>query len=104
MRHASATASSAVPRPETAQDRLLAFQSFNWAAAFTALAHPPAGSAALDAKSITLTPRQMEAVTAALTHRVAVLTGGPGTGKTTTVPTCGSGTGWCDINGGMVAV
>ena len=72
---------------ETAQDRLLAFQSFNWAAAFTALAHPPAGSAALDAKSITLTPRQMEAVTAALTHRIAVLTGGPGTGKTTTVRT-----------------
>ncbi len=72
---------------EASQDKLAAFQSFNWAAAFAALAHQPPGSATPDAKPITLTPRQMEAVTAALTHRVAVLTGGPGTGKTTTVRT-----------------
>ena len=72
---------------EASQDKLAAFQSFNWAAAFAALAHQTAGSATPDAKSLTLTPRQMEAVTAALTHRVAVLTGGPGTGKTTTVRT-----------------
>ncbi len=72
---------------EASQDKLAAFQSFNWAAAFAALAHQPAGSATPNAKNLTLTPRQMEAVTAALTHRVAVLTGGPGTGKTTTVRT-----------------
>ena len=30
-----------------------------------------------------LTPRQQEAVRSALTHKVTVLTGGPGTGKTT---------------------
>ncbi|MCU0507005.1 MAG: AAA family ATPase [Anaerolineae bacterium] len=63
---------------EAEGDRLPAFAAFNWAAAFALLA--------ADAPNRqTLTPRQMEAVEAALTKRVAVLTGGPGTGKTTTV-------------------
>ena len=36
---------------------------------------------------VQLSERQKEAVRTALTHKVAVLTGGPGTGKTTTVRT-----------------
>jgi exodeoxyribonuclease V alpha subunit len=61
---------------ETPEDRLPAFRHFDWPAAF----------AALQSQSrIALTPRQMDAIQAALVSRVAVLTGGPGTGKTTTV-------------------
>ena len=57
-------------------DRLGAFQHFDWTQAF----------ALLQSQSrVALTPRQTEAIQAALTHRVTVLTGGPGTGKTTTV-------------------
>ena len=66
---------------EAPGDRLAAFQAFNWPAAFAALAHQPAGEAA--ARRVALTPQQMQAVQAALTSRVTVLTGGPGTGKTT---------------------
>jgi exodeoxyribonuclease V alpha subunit len=36
---------------------------------------------------IQLAPQQREAIRAALTHRLTILTGGPGTGKTTTVRT-----------------
>lgn len=61
---------------EASEDRLAVFRRFDWPAAFAAL-HARDGRA--------LTPRQMEAVQSALTHRVTVLTGGPGTGKTTTV-------------------
>ena len=61
---------------EASDDRLALFQRFDWPAAFASLQ-------AQDHRA--LTPRQMEAVQAALTHRVTVLTGGPGTGKTTTV-------------------
>jgi len=58
------------------EDRLAMFQRFDWPAAF----------AALQAQTrLVLTPQQQAAVQTALTHRVAVLTGGPGTGKTTTV-------------------
>lgn len=58
------------------EDRLAAFRTFNWPAAF----------AVLQARNrLPLTPKQMAAVQAALTHRLTVLTGGPGTGKTTTV-------------------
>ena len=66
---------------EAPGDRLSAFQAFNWPAAFAALAHQPAGNAGQ--KGVTLTPQQMQAIEAALTRRVTVLTGGPGTGKTT---------------------
>ena len=62
-------------------DRLAAFQAFNWPAAFAALAHQPVSDTA--APRVALTPQQMQAVQAALTCRVTVLTGGPGTGKTT---------------------
>jgi exodeoxyribonuclease V alpha subunit len=61
---------------EGPEDRLSLFRSFDWPAAF----------AALQAKNrLALTPLQMDAARAALTNRLAVLTGGPGTGKTTTV-------------------
>jgi exodeoxyribonuclease V alpha subunit len=59
---------------EAPEDRLKVFQVFDW----------PAGFAALQANTkLALTATQQEAVRIALTHRVAVLTGGPGTGKTT---------------------
>jgi exodeoxyribonuclease V alpha subunit len=58
------------------EDRLAVFRSFDWPSAF----------AVIQAQSrLALTPGQMDAVRAALTSRLAVLTGGPGTGKTTTV-------------------
>jgi exodeoxyribonuclease V alpha subunit len=61
---------------EAEGDRLAPFAAFNWDAAFALLgAQTPTRQ--------TLTRKQMEAVQAALTKRVAVLTGGPGTGKTT---------------------
>ena len=66
---------------EAPGDRLAAFQAFNWPAAFAALAHQPASDTA--SPRVALTPQQMQAVQAALTCRVTVLTGGPGTGKTT---------------------
>ena len=53
-----------------------AFQHFDWTQAFALLQNQ---------SRVALTARQMEAIQAALTHRVTVLTGGPGTGKTTTV-------------------
>jgi exodeoxyribonuclease V alpha subunit len=61
---------------EGPEDRLFVFRSFDWPSAFAAL---QAGN------RLALTPLQMDGVRAALTHRLAVLTGGPGTGKTTTV-------------------
>ena len=61
---------------EGPEDRLSIFSAFDWPAAF----------AILQSQSHqVLTPYQMQAVKTALTHRVSVLTGGPGTGKTTTV-------------------
>lgn len=66
---------------EAPGDRLAAFRAFDWPAAFAALARGPAGGAS--GRGVTLTPQQMQAVQATLTHRVTVLTGGPGTGKTT---------------------
>lgn len=44
-------------------------------------------AAAEEVHGVTLAPHQREAVQTALTHRLSVLTGGPGTGKTTTVRT-----------------
>jgi len=61
---------------EATEDRLSVFRHFDWTQAF----------ALLQSQSrVALTARQMEAIQAALTHRITVLTGGPGTGKTTTV-------------------
>ncbi len=58
------------------EDRLAAFRAYNWPAAFAVLQTQ---------NRMPLTPKQMAAVQAALTYRLTVLTGGPGTGKTTTV-------------------
>ena len=49
---------------EASEDRLAAFQAFNWPAAFAALAHQPVSDAA--APRVALTPQQMQAVQAAL--------------------------------------
>ncbi|MBU0492059.1 MAG: ATP-dependent RecD-like DNA helicase [Chloroflexi bacterium] len=59
-----------------AQSRLAAFTDVDWDRAFAWLA---------GREAIQLSPEQAEAVRTALTHKVTVLTGGPGTGKTTTV-------------------
>ncbi len=59
-------------------DRLAFYHTARWEQTFDYL----------DGKSsLMLSPTQKEAVRTALTHRVTVLTGGPGTGKTTTVQT-----------------
>jgi exodeoxyribonuclease V alpha subunit len=60
----------------TREDRLAAFSSVDWDKAFGWL-HSKTGS--------DLAPEQAEAVRLALTSRVAVLTGGPGCGKSFTV-------------------
>ncbi len=61
---------------EADTDALAAFRAFDWPAAFALLQSQ---------NKLPLTPKQMEAVQAALTRRVTVLTGGPGTGKTTSL-------------------
>ena len=63
---------------ESPTTRLLPFRSIDWEALLAQVAR---GSA------IELSPEQREAVRAALTHKVTVLTGGPGTGKTISVRT-----------------
>lgn len=62
------------------QSYLRAFQvpSFDWTTALVNVSHDT---------GVKLAPQQLAAVRAALTHRLTVLTGGPGTGKTTTVRT-----------------
>lgn len=56
------------------RDRLAGFQNVEWEKAFTWLASQ---------SPIQLTAQQMEAVKTALTQKVSILTGGPGTGKST---------------------
>ncbi len=56
--------------------RLPAFQTFDWDQAFRYLKQQ---------LGVALAPAQRQAVQTALTHPVTVLTGGPGTGKTTTL-------------------
>ncbi|NLE46664.1 MAG: ATP-dependent RecD-like DNA helicase [Chloroflexi bacterium] len=63
---------------DTAATRLLPFRSIDW--------HNLLAQLALRS-TIQLSAEQSEAVQAALTHKVTVLTGGPGTGKTVTVRT-----------------
>jgi exodeoxyribonuclease V alpha subunit len=59
---------------EAREDRLYGFHSFDWPQAFRAVQRQT---------NLALTPKQQEAVRTALTRRVTVITGGPGTGKTT---------------------
>lgn len=61
------------------QSRLAAFQHYTQTAWSQAIAR------AEEHNGFPLAPQQRQIVQAALTHRVTVLTGGPGTGKTTTV-------------------
>jgi exodeoxyribonuclease V alpha subunit len=61
---------------EASADRLASFQAVDWTVALAWL-HQTTG--------MTLAPEQAEAVRLALTERVAVLTGGPGCGKSYTV-------------------
>ena len=63
---------------ETPSDRLWQFQRFDWTHAFGVAQYQT---------GVVLAPPQRTAVEAALTHRLTVLTGGPGTGKTSTVAT-----------------
>ncbi len=60
------------------ESRLAAFAGVNWEKAFEWLAS--AGQ-----NTISLAEQQRRAVQMALTHKVSILTGGPGTGKTSTV-------------------
>ncbi|MFN8483853.1 MAG: ATP-dependent RecD-like DNA helicase [Anaerolineae bacterium] len=57
------------------RDRLASFRDVNWERALAYLARD----------ELELAPQQAEAVKVALTHKVAILTGGPGTGKTYTL-------------------
>ncbi|MCP4198530.1 MAG: ATP-dependent RecD-like DNA helicase [Proteobacteria bacterium] len=63
-------------RLATGSRHLSAFANFNWDEAFSALRQHT---------TIDLAQAQRQAVQTALTHSVTVLTGGPGTGKTTTL-------------------
>jgi len=60
------------------RSRLSFYRTANWEQVFAHLA---------DHSRLQLSPKQQDAVRTALTHKVTVLTGGPGTGKTTTVQT-----------------
>ena len=63
---------------ESPTTRLAPFRSVDWNALLAQVTRDSA---------IELSPKQREAVRAALTHKVTVLTGGPGTGKTISVRT-----------------
>jgi exodeoxyribonuclease V alpha subunit len=60
----------------TASSRLWNARTLDWEAFFARLAQED---------GTILTPQQQNAVRSALTHKITVLTGGPGTGKTTTL-------------------
>lgn len=59
---------------QSSRDRLPAFKSINWSLAFSALDQT---------SGFQMTSQQKQAVQMALTEKVSVLTGGPGTGKST---------------------
>ncbi len=61
---------------EIGANRLSNFQRIDWKQAFEEV---------YQALGVTLAPAQRQAIQTALTHPVTVLTGGPGTGKTTTL-------------------
>ncbi|MEE9615718.1 MAG: ATP-dependent RecD-like DNA helicase [Anaerolineae bacterium] len=63
---------------ESPATRLAPFRSVDWDALLAQVTRDSA---------VALSPQQREAVRAALTHKVTVLTGGPGTGKTVSVRT-----------------
>ena len=67
------------------ESRLAEFRTIDWSAAFAWIANPGKGAGATARVHIALTAKQQEAIKIALTEKVSILTGGPGTGKTTTV-------------------
>jgi len=69
----------------SAQTRLAEFRTVDWGAAFDWIASPAKGAGTATKLRITLTAMQQDAIKTALTEKVSILTGGPGTGKTTTV-------------------
>ncbi len=68
---------------ESETSRMPEFAGVNWDKAFGWLATVQQNST--QNKAIKLAERQREAVQMALTHKISILTGGPGTGKTSTV-------------------
>ncbi len=68
-----------------AQSRLAEFRAVDWGAAFEWIASPAKNAGTTTQVQIALTAKQQEAIKTALTEKVSILTGGPGTGKTTTV-------------------
>lgn len=70
------TAKRVLDLKNNSSTRLAEFHNVSWTKAATWLA---------EKNTITLTEKQLDAVRIALTEKVAILTGGPGTGKTTTV-------------------
>ncbi|MBX3001454.1 MAG: AAA family ATPase [Caldilineaceae bacterium] len=63
---------------QNGKSRMAIFQGWNWAHSFDFLQRE---------SGFALAPQQQMAVQAALTHRLTILTGGPGTGKTTSLRT-----------------
>ncbi|MFQ6100999.1 MAG: ATP-dependent RecD-like DNA helicase [Anaerolineae bacterium] len=72
---------------ESPTTRLLPFRSVDWGALLAQASARGSARGVTRDSAIELSPRQREAVRAALTHKVTVLTGGPGTGKTVTIRT-----------------
>jgi exodeoxyribonuclease V alpha subunit len=78
--HAEQGVANRIRRIQLAQrDRLAVFKEVDWGKAFTWLDENNAASG----KPIHLTDQQTSAIRMALTEKVSVLTGGPGTGKST---------------------
>ncbi len=69
----------------SSQSRLVEFRATDWNAAFDWISTSANSAGSTTRSKIALTERQQEAVKTALTCKVSILTGGPGTGKTTSV-------------------
>jgi len=72
---------------ESPTTRLFPFRSVDWEVLLAQISARGPDQEATSDSAIELSPEQRGAVRAALTHKLTVLTGGPGTGKTVTVRT-----------------
>ncbi len=72
---------------ESPTTRLFPFRNVDWDALLAQASAQGSARGVTQGSAIELSAEQREAVRAALTHKVTVLTGGPGTGKTVTVRT-----------------
>lgn len=79
------TAKRLLELKQNRSSRLSDFQKVSWEKAWDWLNTQAAAADAQTPASMLLTEKQQHAVRAALTEKVSILTGGPGTGKTTTV-------------------